>query len=539
MLFEKLTQNEIATIEEYIRNYASAMDEEITAPLDLKHILRFWDDAKDQFLGRMFGGELTISKEISMSKPIELLERDFRDMLDKNRIAADLYYEFHYMREGREWYDLTSIRTLVANEYTGIPFEINCPNGKTIKVVRGCKPLKTMLRVAKAWGQDIEEIRQVHSLVLNQKVLKGELCLSIHPLDYLTMSDNDYGWETCMSWMQRGEYRLGTVEMMNSPCVVVAYLKGNSPFNPVGVSENFAPVSNKKWRQLIIVSDPVISGIKGYPYVNSELSELAISWIKELAESVGYGPYTSNSTLINQGKNRIEELDRSIRFEIECGSMYNDFHRDHPSYINLNCDEEVFIDFSGAAECMQCGGDIAENPNLVLCCHCEEVRRCPCCDEPLILGQACETVEGLVCEDCYANNYAPDAVSGQMYNEYSVTRVAVALSETCMRNGIPHRYCLWVADDNLDTEECRTALGRIQKSSVSTPWGDDTKYYLTAEDATYKSLVEAGLANERSVVDFLIRETNNGALKDSELLERALKNISSKLEIEIDYHFPS
>ena len=38
------------------------------------------------------------------------------------------------------------------------------------------------------------------------------------------MSDNNSGWESCMSWRNNGCYRRGTVEMMNSPYVIVAYL---------------------------------------------------------------------------------------------------------------------------------------------------------------------------------------------------------------------------------------------------------------------------------------------------------------------------
>ena len=45
------------------------------------------------------------------------------------------------------------------------------------------------------------------------------------------MSDNDYGWDSCMGWMNEGEYRLGTVEMMNSPCIVVAYIDGEEAWN--------------------------------------------------------------------------------------------------------------------------------------------------------------------------------------------------------------------------------------------------------------------------------------------------------------------
>ena len=68
-----------------------------------------------------------------------------------------------------------------------------------------------------------EEIRLAHSQIFNTNKMTGTLCLSIHPLDYATASDNDNGWSSCMSWRDDGCYRMGTVEMMNSPMVICAY----------------------------------------------------------------------------------------------------------------------------------------------------------------------------------------------------------------------------------------------------------------------------------------------------------------------------
>ena len=81
-----------------------------------------------------------------------------------------------------------------------------------------------------------EQMRIKHSQILNKKRLKGTLCLSIHPLDYITISDNNCDWDSCMTWTGDdcpGEYRLGTLEMMNSPSVVVAYLDSKEPYHPL------------------------------------------------------------------------------------------------------------------------------------------------------------------------------------------------------------------------------------------------------------------------------------------------------------------
>lgn len=76
---------------------------------------------------------------------------------------------------------------------------------------------------------EFEEFRICQSMCTNTTALEGKLCLSIHPLDYMTMSDNACDWSSCMSWQEDGCYRMGTVEMMNSPCVIVAYLESSHP----------------------------------------------------------------------------------------------------------------------------------------------------------------------------------------------------------------------------------------------------------------------------------------------------------------------
>ena len=178
--------------------------------------------------------------------------------------------------------ELMSSDTLVHNVFEGEAFSLTLPNGKIYTVHTGSKPMKALSKIANAFDIPyFEDFRICHSLVHNQKKIKGELTLSIHPLDYWTMSDNDCDWDSCMSWREYGSYRQGTIEMMNSPSVVVAYIKASEPMK-IG---NNMEWTNKKWRQLFIVDKDVILGIKDYPYRNPNLSCIVAKWLKELAET--------------------------------------------------------------------------------------------------------------------------------------------------------------------------------------------------------------------------------------------------------------
>ena len=107
----------------------------------------------------------------------------------------------------------------------------------------------------------IDKMRNEISEVTNQNVKKASFVLSIHPLDFMTMSDNNNGWQSCMSWQDEGCYCMGTVEMMNSPYVVVAYLKAKNDM-PIGSHYSGYTWNNKKWRELFIITNDTMCFMK-------------------------------------------------------------------------------------------------------------------------------------------------------------------------------------------------------------------------------------------------------------------------------------
>jgi hypothetical protein len=420
-LYDVLPGEEVDMLYNYIGHYG---DETTISRDDMKHFLRYW--AKEKMpLYRMLGDQFIVKKEIRFDKDRGTLKDEIYDIMKTyhfsfyegdvpNHFIHD-YQEYitkHFYNKNDDLYNnlnwmIESYDDLLDNIYRSDSFVIPAKytlEGREIQVTKGCKLVKILGKIAKAFGIDrhYEAFRQAHSQVLNQKRIGGTLCLSIHPLDYATMSDNECGWSSCMSWMEGGDYRLGTIEMMNSPCVVVAYIESSSPMAmPYGYEWN-----SKKWRQLYIITPELILGNRQYPFANDEIQGAAINWLRELATvAPGYGPYGEEACEIrNHYVNTIGE--RQIRFTIQSNYMYNDVYDTRLSYFSTEYNNtDYFLNFSGVPVCTGCGCEIELNEveaNFLNCPSCNGVWRCHWCDE-WCDGEPIYVNDVPYCHWCYEN----------------------------------------------------------------------------------------------------------------------------------------
>lgn len=404
-LVAEINRKELDMLDSYINNnalnvgeddygdrYISNYGYEHSVPVEQK--LAYWSAAK-QNLFHLLGNKLIVEKEIEinraeweLSNEIEetLLDDRFIDLINganhDGRIIDSSGKALPTERHGYNWwgsYDLHDLcrdhaYCLSTNYWGGRDFicyvkDHESSEYKKIKIQSGSKPIKVLGRIAKYLGYaaEYEDFRLKHSMILNNKKMKGTLCLSIHPMDYLTMSDNSYGWDSCMSWLNGGCYKRGTVEMMNSPWVIVAYLKGTQPFYPL--SSNSVTWNSKKWRTLIIANADFIASIKSYPYQHDELTQQIVTWVRELAEESWGNTYQLELSAFEDNYYEPALTDYSIHFSTH--TMYNDFGCDTRHYItmreNFNGPTEkastqpclsklwYIYNYSGEDNCMCCG----------------------------------------------------------------------------------------------------------------------------------------------------------------------------------------
>ena len=424
-----------------------------------------WAEAKgDLFV--LFGEKLILSKPVEYVADTQFIAREFENRLDQggplctfaNKLLYKYYNEITDANKGSSelYYAINqnfSAHSLAVNEVdewcrlaSGV-----LPDGTKISFTAGAKIMRIYAKIAHAFGLDaeFEAARLEHSQVLNQKRLSGKLCLSIHPLDYSTMSDNDNNWGSCMSWEEYGEFRQGTVEMMNSPNVVVAYLESD---REELVNGRYS-WNSKKWRELFVINLDLITGIKGYPYQSTTLENIVIEWLRELAKENWDCEYADpyewrNGYATNAG----------CHLHFETREMYSDFGSRNTDHTHLLAEGRLlptegrhYVMYSGYSQCMCCGSmdngfDNEGNLNCNCCngasWYCED---CGC--KIRYEGDVFE-IDGVpYCESCYDYHRADDIFSGEERDTRNRQFVVIA-PDDATKDDI---YKLWVNADNRDS----------------------------------------------------------------------------------------
>ena len=457
LIEDMLTAEELEAIDEYRRCYAynSAGYPNNDRFEPSRYILREWAKCKNEYLFKLFGNQLIISKPIQITKNYNELVTEIAKLHTSNSFGRcnrggktfyTAFMDFLYPIPGffnnsyldygidnvvrDKLFYLIDASHLVANEYSGGTFYVNLPNGKKLKVQNGCKVSKVLGKIAEAFNlPGYEDYRICLSQIINQKSVEGKITLSIHPLDYMTMSDNNCGWESCMSWRKEGGYRQGTVEMMNSNHVVVAYISAEEDMR---LTDDFY-WNSKKWRQLFIVNEDLITSVKGYPNHNSELAFEIMNWLRELAkENLGWNYQEPFKYYHEDSRITIDSFsEEKNNFYIDptTENMYNDFGSAPFHWLALS---DVFnenkittptwgepyfhINYGGQSQCMICGDLYPDfDGEGCLACDCCQTRvYCAFCEEP-IEGEIYEVDGHGFCEYCFENHTCSCSCCGEAH----------------------------------------------------------------------------------------------------------------------------
>ena len=113
--------------------------------------------------------------------------------------------------------------------------------------------------------EELDEVQTMMSMILQESKISGTLCLSIHPLDYLSSSENTYNWRSCHAL--DGDYRAGNLSYMLDSSTIVCYLRGEENVK-LPRFPHTVPWNSKKWRMLLFVSndhDALFAG-RQYPF---------------------------------------------------------------------------------------------------------------------------------------------------------------------------------------------------------------------------------------------------------------------------------
>lgn len=448
-----LSQEDMELFDQYRQMHASdgdGLSKEVMASVD--HVLRIWKEQKSQYLFKLLGEEVIVTKNVQFDKGNDMLFADFtallreqRDFIDEflmrlQNALADSYKENYRNADsfqGVVYRFVTYTHIFMSGESEHNVSEVLWRNDQNkrveVRITKGQKIMRILGKLCRLLDLDVEfeQFRIAHSVILNQKRVTGTLTLSIHPMDFATASDNAAGWSSCMSWEESGCYRQGTVEMMNSPMVLCAYLASDKTPFYIMPEDKSRSWNSKKWRAWVIVNEYGILVNKNYPYFNDGINKALIQWVKELAETnLGWTGYGDIETRRNY---------RPLSYRTN--RMYNDtdyadlltvVNREKVAAAGYNADRKpseggaMFINFSGPSECMWCGSienDIHEERQL--CCdECNNYQERVYCDRCGERIYDCEEVEGpdgfIYCPHC----------AGEMFRECEQCGELVDITET-------------------------------------------------------------------------------------------------------------
>lgn len=455
-------------IESYIRTFGgvcNGIELVNSSELNLPFIFRFWEKDKND-LFQMFNQKLILEKPCTIAADISHLAKNFYETLKQKPQLENfwdtLWLDFLLEKQNTIFppqfmlYMTSPRRFLAQPYYSGEEFALNDKvkirkNMKFIKILKKCNEVFSFCS-----NELLSEFELAYSRVLNQRTLSGTLCLSIHPLDYLTMSDNECGWSSCMSWTKYGEYRAGTIEMMNSPCVIVAYLKSENETMTLPSSLEW---NSKKWRCLYIVSEDIITSVTQYPYTNDELDNKVLSWLRELADASDF----------REGELRNEVItfpnSETILCMFETDVMYNDMihKRDARKCLVYNETSEIYLNYSGILNCMRCGHLIAcpSDTSLIICddCYDQQTFVCALCGCTHHLDQRRITSEGdIICCDCQA--YECQYCGYSTLHKENICTIYLHRDDGCVTT---HKYC---KDCLIKSLKDLTAINKLQNSEI-------------------------------------------------------------------------
>lgn len=352
-----------------------------------------WYTHKKYFLDK-FGGPIyeypePLKLEVDPTSKATLFDeflRKLRDLARKRGYSYELY-EFCVFNGQNDFYE-----------------------NKVSKPLRDDIPVGTkLIKAFKHFISDKEDLREFQdlaSLYIQKIYIEGTLCLSVHPLDFLTVSVNNYNWTSCHSLT--GCYKAGNLAYMSDESTFIAYIKGKDnatlPNFPADIQWN-----DKKWRVYLYLSnkkDMVLTG-RQYPFTVGELLNKSVSLL---------GPYFKSDhcdSRINLNENQKYWLEDTIHFN--CDELfYFDVTRSeyyNPMFFTLAEDIPTRPIFYVGEEvvCPACGLNLLDDSSHFICEECRhsedhliaycESCGCPIYDDTEFIYD--EEEECYYCEGCW------------------------------------------------------------------------------------------------------------------------------------------
>ena len=359
---------------------------------DADELWEAWAENKKRFIDKWGGLTYELPQEVVFDKTNsekELIMKDFiNDILCFTDSSVSAELKDFISKQGVEGF----FSNRVIEKWTG--------EGKKIdKNSKISKSLKLFIKDS----YFLEKFQSRLSRNIQDCKISGKLVISVHPLDFLSSSENVHNWHSCHAL--DGEYRSGNVSYMVDKHTFMVYLKSDKDSRLPNFPFKW---NSKKWRVLMYASEKedIIVKSREYPFS----SEFALETVKEQLIDKFFD--TSNFT------EKWTNVSNTIRLIMTdgIGSMqYNDC-LNSPSYsptalykkdLNLNSIEKADRMVIGeATPCLQCGGMPISLSSGFVCDECGEYLCCDCCGETMVEDECYYVDDEILCESCFDDQVA-------------------------------------------------------------------------------------------------------------------------------------
>ncbi len=403
--------------------------------LNVDELMDSWRVAKRRFINA-FGGKLIY--EFPEKVSFELGSNEKESKIEE----FAQFVSYRYNNRELANFILTNRDSFFSNNLER-PYEIYNSYGNIV--------IQAGTKIVKAFKYFVEDkdaltiLQNKASAIIQEDKITGTLCLSVHPLDYLSLSENTYNWRSCHAL--DGEYRSGNLSYMVDDCTLVCYLKSDReeilPRFPSDV-----PWNSKKWRVLLFIPKNKSMLLLGrqYPFLIQSAPKFITDkllpkcgifqqgttwtdWTSETVENVRVngetmflwekyipvgGTLKTYDQLINDG---VDALNFNDLLRSSCYVPMYCYTIDPPVssfFSNLDYKSKYGIastvfTIGGPVSCLKCGRRNIKDSATVLCDSCEETygtlndehfTYCHICGQHVSTNNGIWVDDVFVCDNC-------------------------------------------------------------------------------------------------------------------------------------------
>lgn len=330
-----------------------------------------------------------------------------------------------------DFLDIVDYKTFYTNS---LPFDYSLPDGKIIQ--KGSKIIKAF----KYFVQNdlLYTLQNQASELIQENKVEGYLTFSVHPLDFLSSSENTFNWRSCHAL--DGEYRAGNLSYLLDSSTMICFLQSGTDTKLPRFPQD-VPWNNKRWRMLLFFDDKfqVMFAGRQYPFsspgaldtVRKIFQEHLVeerytwglskkpawsNWHNDYLHEFNYSEHPEDDAYIEEDRYAIINHGiwdiHQIFKDAKDSKHFNDITRSScytkPYYMYEKqwCKQPTIEFHIGAAiPCLKCGNDIIKSNDTMLCPTCDvdsdRYTTCACCGTSMPSDAGYWVDNEYICDSCF------------------------------------------------------------------------------------------------------------------------------------------